>query len=57
MMPAIPYYRYKPVFDELRPVLEAALRHGRVPDDSVMQEDVKAHAMAPIFDGGALERI
>lgn len=23
MMPAIPYYRYKPVFDELRPVLEA----------------------------------
>lgn len=23
MMPAIPFYRYKPVFDELRPVLEA----------------------------------
>jgi beta-carotene hydroxylase len=23
MMPAIPYYRYKPVFDELRPVLES----------------------------------
>lgn len=23
MMPAVPYYRYKPVFDELRPILEA----------------------------------
>lgn len=34
MMPAIPYYRYKPVFDELRPVLEArGVRiEGLVPD-------------------------
>ena len=36
MMPAIPYYRYKPVFDELRPVLEArGVRiEGLVPDIS-----------------------
>ncbi len=34
MMPAVPYYRYKPVFDELRPVLEAkGVRiEGLVPD-------------------------
>lgn len=34
MMPAIPYYRYKPVFDELRPILEAkGVRiEGIVPD-------------------------
>ena len=34
MMPAIPYYRYKPVFDELRPILEAkGVRiEGLVPD-------------------------
>jgi beta-carotene hydroxylase len=34
MMPAIPYYRYKPVFDELRPILEAkSVRiEGIVPD-------------------------
>jgi beta-carotene hydroxylase len=34
MMPAIPYYRYKPVFDELRPVLEAkGVRiEGLIPD-------------------------
>ena len=36
MMPAIPYYRYKPVFDELRPVLEAkgARIEGLLPDPS-----------------------
>lgn len=34
MMPAVPYYRYKPVFDELRQVLEAkgARIEGLVPD-------------------------
>ena len=41
----------------LRPILEAALNHGDVPSDEAMQADVEAHAMAPIFDGGALERI
>jgi fatty acid desaturase len=34
MMPAIPYYRYKPVFDELRPILEekGVRIEGIVPD-------------------------
>lgn len=41
----------------LRPILEAAARHGAVPSDEVMQADVDAHQMSAIFDGGALERI
>ena len=34
MMPAIPYYRYKPVFEELRPILEAkgTRIEGLIPD-------------------------
>ena len=41
----------------LRPILEAAARHGGVPSDEVMQTDVDAHQMSAIFDGGELERI
>jgi hypothetical protein len=41
----------------LRPILEAAVKHGGVPSDEVMQADVEAHQMSALFDGGALERI
>jgi len=41
----------------LRPILEAALGHGPVPDDAVMRADVEAHGMSALFDGAALERI
>lgn len=41
----------------LRPILEAALGHGPVPDDAVMQADVETHGISALFDGGALERI
>ena len=44
MMPAIPYYRYKPVFDELRPILEAkGVRiEGIVPDPRNERHDASA---------------
>ena len=38
-------------------ILEAAARHGAVPADDVMQSDVDAHDMSPLFDGADLERI
>ena len=41
----------------LRPILEAASRHGDVPSDSAMRADVDEHNMSPIFDGSSLERI
>ena len=41
----------------LRPVLEAATRHGGVPSDAAMQADADAHGVSALFDGGALERI
>lgn len=46
MMPAIPYYRYKPVFDELRPVLETkGVRiEGLLPDPHNEHRDLSAEA-------------
>jgi len=41
----------------LRPVLEAATRHGGVPSDAAMQADADALGVSALFDGGALERI
>ncbi len=41
----------------LRPVLEAATRHGGVPSDATMQADADALGVSALFDGGALERI
>lgn len=41
----------------LQATLEAALNHGAVPSDAVMQADVVEHDMSAIFDGAALERI
>lgn len=41
----------------LRPILEAAARHGDVPADSELLADVDEHGMAAIFDGSDLERI
>ena len=41
----------------LRPILEAASRHGSVPSDAAMLADVDEHGMSPIFDGSDLERI
>lgn len=41
----------------LRSILEAALQHGGVPSDAVMQADTDALGISAIFDGAALERI
>ena len=41
----------------LRAILGAASQKGAVPSDEAMETDVRAHAMAPLFDGAALERI
>jgi aryl-alcohol dehydrogenase-like predicted oxidoreductase len=41
----------------LRATLEAASNPGAVPGDDELDADVTAQHMAPLFDGGALERI
>jgi aryl-alcohol dehydrogenase-like predicted oxidoreductase len=41
----------------LRPTLVAAAAAGPVPADAEMAADVDRHEIAPLFDGGALERI
>lgn len=41
----------------LRPILEAALRHGAVPADGVMEADAVEHGITALFDGASLERI
>ena len=41
----------------LRPTLEAAAAGGPVPTDEEMAADVERHAIEPLFDGAALERI
>ena len=41
----------------LRPILEAARAGGPSPGEAELEADVLAEGMAPIFDGGALERI
>jgi hypothetical protein len=41
----------------LRPTLQAAAAGGSVPADEEMAADVERHAIMPLFDGAALERI
>jgi len=41
----------------LRPIIEAALNHGGVPTDDVMQADTDEYGITALFDGEALERI
>ena len=41
----------------LRPILETAAAGGPVPADEEMAADIERHAIEPLFDGAALERI
>lgn len=44
-------------FEVLRAILEAADSHGPVPTGEELARDEASFEMAPLFDGGALERI
>ena len=48
MMPAIPYYRYKAVFDDLRPLLvEKGVRIGGMIPDAVRENAAGLSASSP----------